>query len=223
MKWLPVVQGSDPWMQAHLGRPSASQFDRVLSPKKLLPSASQEKYLAELVAERILGYPVQPMGGTIEMQRGTDLEGGAVAYYEFVTGRKATKCGFALTDDEKVGASPDRLVGEVGLLEAKSPMAHTQIGYLLSGLDAEYRLQLQGQLYVSEREWVDFIAHCPGLPDFQQRFHREKEVLDKLVPALRDFCAAIDAAEERIRTMMGEAPERTILERQMSDSLRRSA
>lgn len=202
MKWLPVVQGSDEWLQAHLGIPSASQFERVLSPKKLLPSASQDKYLCELVAERILGHQVQDMGGTIQMQRGTDLEPSAVAYYELVTGRKTEKCGFALTDDGRIGASPDRLVGEDGLLEAKSPMAHTQIGYLLSGIDAEYRLQLQGQLYVTGRSWVDFIAHCPGLPDVQLRAHRDKGVLDKLAPALRDFCDSVDAAEAKIRAML---------------------
>jgi hypothetical protein len=45
------------------------------------------------------------------------------------------------------GCSPDRLVGDDGLLEIKAPLPHTQVEYWISGEVSErFRQQLQGTL-----------------------------------------------------------------------------
>lgn len=202
MKWLDVEQGSQEWLDAHLGIPSASQFDRILTPKKLAPSAAQRKYLCELIAERILSREVVGAASSIWMERGTTLEAEAAAYYELTTDRETRRCGFALTDDGQIGASPDRLVGDDGLLEIKCPMADTHIGYLLFGPGDEYRLQMQGQLWVTGRRWVDFLSHCPGLPPVLVRIERDPAVLDALTESLPAFCKFINEAQERLADMM---------------------
>lgn len=48
--------------------------------------------MAELVAERILGYPLASVT-TAAMQAGREKESEAVAYYEFVTGRSTASLG----------------------------------------------------------------------------------------------------------------------------------
>jgi predicted phage-related endonuclease len=207
MRWIDCKQGSQEWLDAHLGIPSASQFDRIISPKKLEASAQQRKYLCELVAERVTGLPSSDSGGSLWMERGSALESEAAAYYELTTGREARLCGFALTDDGRVGCSPDRLVGEDGLLEIKCPSAPIHIGYLIFGLDDAYRLQLQGQLYVTGRAWVDFLSHCPGLPPVQERMQRDPEVLDALAREVVKFCNAVDYAQDKLAKLAGATTE----------------
>lgn len=204
MKWIDVKQGSEQWRAAHLGLPSASQFERIISPKKLQPSSGQRKYLCELVAERVMGFEVSGAASSLWMERGGSLEAEAARWYELATGREAVPCGFALMDNGQVGASPDRLVGADGLLEIKCPMPGKHLSYLFYGLDDEYRLQIQGQLLVCERQWVDFLSYCPGLPAVEYRIERDPECIKALTAALHDFCQTVDEAEAKLRAMLNE-------------------
>lgn len=206
MKWLEVAQGTEPWINARLGIPTASKFDAIISPKKLQPSTQQRGYLCALVAERVLQHPVVDFG-SLWTDRGSALEREAVAYYELTTGRDTKACGFALTDDGRVGCSPDRLVGTDGLLEIKCPAAHTHLSYLFYGLGDEYRLQMQGQLYVTERHFVDFLSHCPGLPPVTYTVERDADVQKALGDALPDFCAEVDRCEKMLHEMMAGKQE----------------
>ena len=201
MKWLNVTQGSEEWVTARLGIPTASAFDRILTPKTRKPSASQRRYLCELLAERVTRNQVVD-AGSAWMERGSTLEREAVAFYELETGRKTEPCGLALTNDERAGASPDRTIGLSGLLEIKCPAAHTHIGYLLYGLDAEYRIQQQGQLWVTGRAFVDFLSHCPGFPPYLAHTEPEGEVQAALTKALPEFCAELDRCERRLQDLM---------------------
>jgi YqaJ-like viral recombinase domain len=68
----------------------------------------------------------------------------------------AQRVGFITDDNHTIGCSPDRLVGDEGLLEIKAPLPQTQVEYWISGeVNERFRPQLQGQLYVSQRSWVD--------------------------------------------------------------------
>ena len=55
---LDVEQGYAEWVAARLGIPTASCFDKIITPKTMKPSASADKYAWELIAERVLGRPV---------------------------------------------------------------------------------------------------------------------------------------------------------------------
>jgi hypothetical protein len=57
------------------------------------------------------------------------------------------------------GKFPRESAGDDGLLEIKAPLPHTQVEYWLSGEVGErFRPQLQGQLYISQRRWVDILC-----------------------------------------------------------------
>ena len=172
----PVVQGTEAWRTLRLGIPTASNFEKIITPKSGKPSAQAEGYMLDLLAELVLGHPLEKIK-TDWMQRGNDLEAEAVDYYEFQTDSETTPVGFMTNEAGTVGASPDRIVTPELLLECKCPSAGTHLGYVLgkSGVDAEYRVQLQGQLYISECKAVDIISYHPQMPHAIVRIERDEE------------------------------------------------
>lgn len=192
MKVFDVIQGTPEWAQLRSGIPTASQFHRIITPSGE-PSKMAEMYMFELLAERLLGEP------TVEytshwMDRGSEFESEAVNFYEFTTDTETQKVGFILNDAGTVGASPDRLVGENGLLEIKVGKPSTHIGLLLKSGKAyeEHRIQTQGQLMVAEREWNDLMAYNPGLSPVIYRVEREEKFIRMLDAALKAFCEVME-------------------------------
>lgn len=196
------LQGSESWHAARLGLPTASSFHRIVTPKSGKPSASSHKYLYELVAERLLGTPLDSASSEF-MERGKALEGEAVAWYELQRGVDTEKVGFVLTDDRRAGCSPDRLVGEDGGLEVKCPSAGVHVGYLLGELSEEYRCQVQGGLWVTGRRWWDLLSYNPLLPSALVRIERDEEFIAALESAVGEFCERLDEATKRLSALAG--------------------
>ncbi len=201
-----VVQGTTAWAQARAGIPTASQFDQIITEKTLKLSSSSAKYMHRLIAEQLLGRPLDDATSGF-MERGTLLEKKAVDYYELERDVDTTPIGFVLRDDRRVGCSPDRLVGEDGLLEIKCPAAHTHIGYLLDREGIGYRLQVQGQLWLTGREWNDTLSFNPDLPPALVRQHRDEEVIGKIEDAVEQFLDYLDETKDILQKHYGLFPE----------------
>lgn len=198
---LQVEQGSPEWHAARLGIPTASEFHRIITPGGLKFSAQQTKYLAEKVAERILGFPMDSVT-TAAMARGLAMEAQAVAWYEFQQDVTTRRSGICLLDNRSAGASVDRFVGENGILEVKCPLAPQHILYLMGADDDAYRLQCQGQMWITGRAWVDRLSFFDGLPAHVLRVNRDERVIGPLADEVSKFCVRLDAAERRIREML---------------------
>lgn len=196
MKILNVKQGSQEWLDARAGIPTSSAFDRIIT-KSGKPSASADRYLARLVAEWYLGTSLDEEQ-TQFMERGSELEASAVRYYEFTRDLSARPVGLVLRDDERAGASPDRLVGEDGVLEIKCPSAEVHMCYVLGGLADQFKVQQQGQLWVCEREWSDLLSYNPVLPRATVRSYRDEAFITALAAAVDEFCDRLDAAKEMV-------------------------
>lgn len=193
-----VLQGSTEWLAVRAGIPTASAFDRIVTPKGKL-SAQAEKYMHQLLAERMMGRPVIQTP-TYWMGRGIALEGEAVAYYEGVRDLDTTMIGFITNDERTIGASPDRFVGADGLLELKVPAEHTHVGYLLArGVDAEYWPQVQGQLWVTGRQWVDVMSYHPEMPPAIVRADRDDGFIRTLADAVGEFSRALECKATELR------------------------
>lgn len=189
--------GSDEWREARLAIPTASQFHRILQPKKLQPSAQAESYTHELLAELMLGRPIDDYESQF-MVRGTAMEQSAIDFYEFDRDVKTTEVGFILSDDMRVGCSPDRLVGDDGGLEIKCPSAKEHVGYML-GKDADiYRCQIQGSLWITGRQWWDWLSYNPDLPPVLIRHQRDEEFIAKLSDAVYFFLGQFEAARQEL-------------------------
>lgn len=158
---LDCEQGSEEWLAARLGIPTATGFENIVTAtgKK---SASYIKYMAELIEESILGG-----GDTFKsgfMERGNQLEPQARAAYEFLTGNDVIQVGGVyLNEDREVMVSPDGLIPSLKKgLEIKCPKMSTHIRYLLEGgVPAEYVIQVQANLWVTGYETWDFVSYCP--------------------------------------------------------------
>lgn len=206
MRKVDCVQGSPEWVAARLGIPTASRFDEIITPAKREPSKSMDKYVAELLAEWMLGMPLDKDGSAL-MDRGSELEEKAAQYYEIETGLTTEKIGFCLTDDGLVGASPDRLVFGGGLAEFKCPAPQNHIYYLLNGIDAKYRCQLQGQLWVAEKPWVDLVSYHPDMPAYRERVERDDQFIADLRVAMYDhFLPMLESGKRRLMEL-GAVPE----------------
>lgn len=195
MKLLDVVQGSPEWHRARLGLPTCSRLDEVMTPKTMKLSASASKYRNQLLAEWFVGYPIDFGGSSAYMDRGTEMEPEARAYYELQRDVAVRVVGFALRDDERFGGSPDGLIEEDGGLEVKCPAIHTHVGYLLDpeSLVTAYHSQVQGYIYLTGRQWWDIISYNPDLPSVIRRVTRDEQYCTALDAVLAEF---LDNLEE---------------------------
>ena len=176
----PHEQGTDAWLAARLGKPSASCFSKLITMTGK-PSSSADGYINLLLAERLTGKS-EPHYTSEAMILGTEREPEARADYEFITGNKVDQFGFILDDSESYGCSPDGLIGDDGGLEIKCPAQTTQAGYWRdkqSGVKKYYQ-QIQGCMWVTGRKWWDFFSYHPDMPHVLVRVDRNEEYIEKL-------------------------------------------
>lgn len=194
-------QGSPEWFAARAGRPTASNFDKIITTKGE-PSKQRQQYLYQLAGEAITGTPEATYSNS-HMERGILLESEARAFYEFMTGNQVQQVGMCYQNEDKLFAcSPDGLVGEIGGLEIKCPQMSTHIKYLLAGkLPTEYFQQVHGSIFVTGRAWWDFVSYYPGLPPVVVRVERDAEFCKLLEFALNDFCELLDGVKKTIIKM----------------------
>jgi hypothetical protein len=187
MKEVQVQQGSPEWIAARLGIPTASNFDKILTPGGKL-SESARKFAYYLAAEHLLNRQLDSLDYLEWVARGKELEPDAVQNYEFLQDVKTRKVGFITTNDGRIGASPDRLiVGANGGLEIKCPSPQVHVGYMIDGFGKAYKVQVQGQMYVAELDFVDRYSFHPEMPPFLERTVRDEPFITQLADALNQF------------------------------------
>ena len=191
MKILEMEQGTQEWLEARLGCPSGSGFSKLITASGT-PSSSAESYINDLIAELITGEST-PFHVTEWMQRGTELEPFARMNYELETDREVTEVGFCMHDILRCGVSPDGLIGDDGGIEIKCPKPSTHVKYLRKGtLPSEYKAQVMGCLWVTEREWWDFMSYHPQMPNLLIRVHRDEEYINQLERLVTHACQIIE-------------------------------
>lgn len=188
-------QGTPEWLAERAGKVTASALSNVMMTKT---AAGYQNYMAQLICERLTGQPVETFKSAA-MEHGTETEPQARAFYELETGLDVVECGFiphpALANS---GASPDGLVGDVGLVEIKCPQPPKHIKNLMGGtIDKAYMLQMQWQMECTGREWCDFVSFCPSFPAHLQlsitRVDADAEAQAEIKTAVTSFLADLDA------------------------------
>lgn len=198
MQIIECEQGTPEWLAARAGIPTASEFHTVMAVgKQGGKSVTRKAYLNKLVGEILTG---EPMANYVsaDMERGKLMEDEARDLYAFMTDEDPLRVGFIRNGDK--GASPDSLIGASGGLEIKSAAAHIQVERLIADeLPSEHRAQVQGSLWVAEREWWDFASYCPKLPLFVKRIYRDEEYIKKLAKEVELFNIELQQTVEYIR------------------------
>ena len=195
MKIFRFEQGSDEWYEAKLGIISASNFDKVLN-----KGAGRGLYMRKLAAEALTG--ITQVGYSNEnMENGLEVEPQAREHYETLNDCEVELVGFVERDDW-VGTSPDGLVDDDGLIEIKCPIASTHLENILKGkMPVSYAPQVQGQLWITERKWCDWISYCPavkGRPFFSIRVFRDEKYIKVLEIAVEEFASELRKMIEKI-------------------------
>lgn len=191
-------QGSPEWFAERLGKVTASRISDLLAKTKTGWGASRANYAAQLVAERLTGVPAETFSNAA-MKWGTEMEPEARSAYEFYSGLSVVETGFVPHPVlSQSGASPDGLVGDLGLVEIKCPNTATHIETLLGGVvPSKYNLQMQWQLACTGREWCDWVSYDPRMPEamrlFTERVMRDGGLIKEVEAEARTFLAEIEA------------------------------
>ncbi len=126
--------------------------------------AGYDTYMNDLIAERLTGEPT-PSAVSWAMQWGIDHEDEAAQAYEIKTGNMVSGDGKTFIKHptiEGLGASPDRFVGDEGIVEIKCPNCGTHLERLRSReIPEQYKWQILTQLLVTGRKWCDFVDYDP--------------------------------------------------------------
>lgn len=197
MKIHECQQGSPEWFAARLGKVTASCFSDAMAGGQ---GKSRKTYMIKLIAERMTGEPQNGYTNAI-MDRGSEVEAQAREYYELLNDCPVRQVGF-IERDKNIGASPDGLVGEDGMIEIKCPLSHTHIRYIIDArLPTTYKKQVQGQLWVAERKWVDFVSYDPRVyqkPFFCERVYRDEDYIKELQINIYTFVADMQKLMEQL-------------------------
>ncbi|GAG80752.1 unnamed protein product, partial [marine sediment metagenome] len=185
-----MEQGTEEWLRVRMGKVTASNFAISMAKGKSGGvSKTRTTLMHKLIAERLTNEPQETYRNGA-MEWGTETEPAAREYYEAVNDCIVKEVGF-VEHNEYIGCSPDGLVSEDGLLEIKCPNSATHIGYILADkLPAVYKAQVQGQLWVTDRKWCDFVSYDPRVskrPYWFIRVNRDQDYIDKLECAVGDF------------------------------------
>ena len=203
MRVITADQGTEDWKQARVGVPSGSKFSDIMAKGG---GATRATYLTALALERITGVR-EEFKTTFAMEQGTEREPFARSAYEAHTGQFVTEIGFCMHDTLQVGVSPDGLVGKDGMTEYKCPMPKTHLEYLRlepGKCPTAYRWQVQGQLWVAEREWCDFVSYNPDFPENAQliirRVMRDEKAINELEIEVLKFLGDIEREVDFIKS-----------------------
>ena len=185
-------QGSEEWHECRRGIVTASRFGDVLTKGRGgKPSKVRSRYLYELLDEIVSSEPT-PTFTSGPTERGHAMEADARNLYAFDRDVEPVQVGFMRRG--RAGCSPDSLVGDAGMLEIKSKLPYLHWETIAAGvLPDEHVEQVQGQLWISGREWCDFISYWPRRPLFVLRVERDEKYIATLAQAVADFVGELDA------------------------------
>ena len=201
-----VVQGTPEWHAVRCGKVSASRFSDVMAKGRgNAESKTRSDYLEQLIDEIVDGEPALSYTNA-DMQWGIEHEAEARQAYANETGNEIVQVGFVELN-ERVGCSPDGLVGDDGLVEIKCPKSKTHRKYITENrCPPEYYKQIQGQMWVTGRLWCDFFSYNPRprppyehLRTFLIRVTRDDVVIAEITDAVDKFIEELQVMINRLQ------------------------
>lgn len=212
------AQRSPEWFADRLGKITASRMCDVMAmndpavfksgPRKgqakPVDQKSRTDYMRELATQRITGIAADQISAAA-LKWGEEVEPAARQAYQAKRGVIVRQCGFMVhPSHDFIGASPDFLVGMDGGGEIKCPYSReTHTATLLDGLPSEHIEQIQGGLWVTDRQYWDFVSFHPEFPPhsrlYIQRVQRDNDYIDKLEAACLSLEADVQAIVSKLQ------------------------
>lgn len=202
-----IAQNTEEWEKIRIGRFTASEIYRLMEPAKRemtpeelkkrppkgTPGASAKliydysklseaamTYVFEKVTEVLTGQ-AKSSGYAFPVVWGIEHEEEAVEFFENKTGYECEKAGFFCYTTE-AGGSPDRLIGDKEIVEAKCPYdSKNQVDYLMLTDQYDVRrnyfhiwAQCQANLLFTERDLCHLITFDPRMKSEKHKLQHIK-------------------------------------------------
>ncbi len=191
-----IIQNTPEWLAVRAGKFTASMFADLFAKES---TKTYQNAINKVVYERLTGESPESFSNEWT-ERGHELEPVAIEAYELLTFNKVTRVGF-IEYNEWIGCSPDGLIGEKGMFQAKCPKFSTLIDYYITDkIPADYYTQMQGELFVSGREFNEFYVFHPKLKPILKRVNRDEKHILEIRAKLE---TAIELVNERITIIKG--------------------
>lgn len=195
-----IEQGTADWFTVRAGIPTASEFQTLLREGKGGGrSVTRDNYMRKLAGEILTGDPAPEGYSNAFMERGKELEDEAREWFAFTQDIEPQRVGFI--KNGRAGCSPDSLIGDDSGLEIKVAIPSVQIERIQKGrLPPEHIAQVQGSMWVTERQSWRFISYCPKLPPLLLTVERDDDKIAEIAKAVAAFNEELDALVQSIRT-----------------------
>lgn len=199
------LQRTEEWHAERAGKFTGSRFCDVLARNKRTgePLKAYHDLIWQVVVERMTGQAVEGPSG-FALQWGADVEPYAREAYELESGHVVIESGFVQHPEHAfAGCSPDGLIGTDGGLEMKCPKnSAVHLERFISGVPEEYVPQIQGCMWVTNRQWWDFVSYDPRMPETHRLLRitvqRDNEFIAKLESAVLEAEAAAQALYDQL-------------------------
>lgn len=218
-------QGTDLWRQRRAGSVTGSRFCDVLAkPKRGTDElAARRNYRVQLITERLTGVAYENFSAK-EVEHGKRNEPKANIAYELEHGLIVERSGFLPHPEiEWVGVSPDGVVydsGEKGIIEIKCPydpgvhletwlrgrnaLASVLLGEKLeTPIPPEHIPQVQGNMWVCDAAFCDFISYDPRFPEHMQLYvHRVRRDEPYIANLKAEVLKFLDEVEDSVMKLL---------------------
>lgn len=200
MKVHIIEQGTPEWDALRLGRFTASSAQAIASDGKGLETLIYQK-----AAEILTGKPAKEAFTNEDIERGKQLEHLARNAYEIQTGFSVMQIGF-VEESEFIGASPDGKVDPDGLVEIKCKNDVNFLRFMIDRkIDPAHMWQMQMQMSVCDREWVDYLVYNENFPEplIITRVQRNEVQIAKLRTGLQSAVGQLTSILEKVNEKKG--------------------
>lgn len=193
-------QGTQEWRLDRLGYATASMFHAVMAKGD---GKTRKSYMLKLAAERLTGIPVDGFSNK-HMERGIDQEPYARLTYEARIGNIVQSVGFVKHHTLMAGCSSDGLIDHDGGVEIKSVIPTVQIETIQRGTyPPEHKAQIQGALWITGRQWWDFVSYSPAMPEHLKlhvyRVMPDADYINDLEKSVAGFLTELDALVAKLQ------------------------
>ncbi len=197
-----ILQGSEDWFDLRLGRIGSTDASClvVVGKSKSTLGTGAITMLYEKSAEIITGEHKNHYRSEA-MDRGSELEPVARREYEDRELKKVKEAGY-ISKGDYFGYSPDGLIGDNGLVEIKCPEGPEFVRYSITNkISKAYYAQVQWALWISAREWCDFVVFNPDFPNnmIVNRITLDKDMQERFDKASEEFNKSLSKILERLR------------------------
>lgn len=202
-----MEQRDKEWYALRCGMITASKYPLLVKLDGTMKDGETAySYIMQLLAER-LGYDDgEPDGAmtTRAMEHGVMYEPVAIESYERAVFNKVDRIPFVKHPTLNTGGSPDGLVGDDGIVEVKCPyqvVNHIRT-MVRNEVPNDYKAQIQGYLWLTDREYCDYISYNPYINGPYQmhviRVYRDQKYIDALAVSVSNWCRVLDDMESEL-------------------------